>query len=69
MRDPNRIKPFLEKIEKLWSENPDWRFGQLVINITRTGVINTAIFNMEEDKFIEKMEELKKNEKRIITTT
>ena len=60
MRDPNRIKPFLEKIEKLWSENPDWRFGQLVINVTNTGVINTEIFHMEEDEFLKKIEEQKK---------
>ena len=60
MRDPNRIKPFLEEIEKLWSKNPDWRFGQLVINVTRTGVVNTEIYNMEEEEFLKKMEKLKK---------
>lgn len=60
MRDPKRIKPFLEKIEKFWLENPDWRFGQLVINVTRTGVINTEIFNMEEETFLEKMEARKR---------
>lgn len=30
MRDPNRIKPFLEKFEELWNLSPDKRFGQLV---------------------------------------
>ena len=60
MRDPNRIKPFLEEIEKLWFENPDWRFGQLVINVTNPGVINTKIFHMEEDEFLKKIEEEKK---------
>ncbi len=33
MRDPNRIKPFLEEFEKLWNEFPDWRFCQLVVNL------------------------------------
>lgn len=32
MRDPKRIKPFLEELEKVWNEVPDWRFGQLVSN-------------------------------------
>ena len=35
MRDPNRIKPFLETIEKCWEQVPDWRFGQLVENLKR----------------------------------
>lgn len=30
MRDINRIKPFLEQFEKMWTQNPDYRFGQLV---------------------------------------
>ena len=29
MRDKNRIKPFLERLEKVWNEVPDWRFGQV----------------------------------------
>jgi hypothetical protein len=33
MRDKERIDPFLEKLGKLWKENPDQRFGQLVYNI------------------------------------
>lgn len=32
MRDPNRIKPFLETLEKAWKKVPDWRFGQLMVN-------------------------------------
>ncbi|MBE6764119.1 MAG: hypothetical protein E7553_07230 [Ruminococcaceae bacterium] len=31
MRDPARIKPFLEEFEALWAKNPDIRFGQLVV--------------------------------------
>ncbi len=33
MRDPKRIRPFLEKLAKKWEEYPDLRFGQLVVNI------------------------------------
>lgn len=57
MRDPNRIKPFLEEIEKLWAKNPDWRFGQLVKNISRTGVADITLYNMEENEFLEKIGE------------
>mgnify|MGYP001069740887 CR=1 FL=1 len=33
MRDINRIKPFLEKLEEIWKKYPDLRFGQLINNI------------------------------------
>lgn len=33
MRNPKRIKPFLETIEKCWMKVPDWRFGQLMLNV------------------------------------
>lgn len=34
MRDPNRIKPFLNKFAELWEKYPDLRFGQLISLIT-----------------------------------
>ncbi|MGV8152041.1 MAG: hypothetical protein ACP5OG_03095 [Candidatus Nanoarchaeia archaeon] len=33
MRDKKRIKRILELIENIWSDNPDLRFGQLIINL------------------------------------
>jgi uncharacterized protein YihD (DUF1040 family) len=63
MRDPKRIKPFIETIEKLWAENPDFRFGQLIMAITKTGVHNPVLFNMEEDVFIERIAEFKNQRK------
>lgn len=33
MRDPKRIRPFLEKLGDKWEEYPDLRFGQLVTSI------------------------------------
>lgn len=61
MRDPKRIKPFLEKIEQLWNSNPDLRFGQLVMAIAKTGESNPALFYMEDDEFGEKINDLKKH--------
>jgi len=60
MRDPKRIKPLLEEIEKIWINNPDFRFGQLVMSIAKTGENNPKLFNMEEEEFLEKIKELKK---------
>ena len=58
MRDTKRIKPLLEEIEKLWINNPDFRFGQLVMSITNTGEHNPKLYNMEEEAFLEKLKEL-----------
>lgn len=33
MRDPNRIKPYLQMIEQVWEKYPDLRFSQLVLNV------------------------------------
>ena len=33
MRNPDRIKPFLNRLEKVWNKVPDWRFGQLISNV------------------------------------
>lgn len=52
MRDKARIKPFLEEIEKIWSEVPDWRFGQLICNFER---FFGDLFFLEENDFINKL--------------
>lgn len=51
MRDPNRIKPFLETIAKCWSQVPDWRFGQLIENIKNRLLIKDLFYI--EDKELE----------------
>jgi len=55
MRDPNRIKPLLEEIEKAWDQVPDWRFGQLIVN-----VLGIDPFYIEDDKILERFKELNK---------
>ena len=55
MRDKNRIKPFLEKLGKIWEEEcPDWRFGQLISNVLDFAPFKG--FYMEEDEMIEYFE-------------
>lgn len=58
MRDKNRIKPTLEKIEKVWLANPDFRFGQLVMSIIKPQEPNQKIFYIEDEEFLKKLDEL-----------
>ncbi len=47
MRDPKRIKPFLELVETLWLQHPDLRFFQLLHMIKLQ--IPPVPFYLEED--------------------
>ncbi|MDH2208419.1 MULTISPECIES: hypothetical protein [Empedobacter] len=60
MRNPERITPIIKKIEKLWLENPDFRFGQLIMAITNTNEHNPILFNMEELELLKKLEKFEK---------
>jgi len=46
-RDEKRIEPFLEKLKELWEIYPDWRFGQIVVN-----VLGRDPFYIEDDRAI-----------------
>lgn len=59
MRDPNRIKLILAKLEEVWLKCPDLRFCQLTESITYKYYEN--LFNLEDDKFLELLEEFGKN--------
>ena len=61
MRDINRIKPFLEEIEKLWEKVPDWRFGQLIVNVL--GTCKKDPFFYEEEEMLELWKEFFKEYK------
>ena len=60
MRDSQRIKPFLVRIEQLWLKNPDFRFGQLIIWLAKIKELNPKLFYLEDEEFLEKMKELEK---------
>ena len=72
MRDSNRIKPLLEKLQYLWEQYPDMRFGQLLESIifssprfdipllTAPERVEKMLWNLEEyewDELITKFEE------------
>ena len=44
MRDPERIDDFCRRLAAVWHKVPDWRFGQLMMNIFG----NNDIFNYED---------------------
>ena len=50
MRNPERINPFLEILEKEWNKVPDWRFGQIVCNIQSS--IGQDGYYIEDDEMI-----------------
>ena len=55
MRDPNRIDKFCNELAKLWHKVPDWRFGQLMMNLFAVYKIKYSAvdwFNAEDDELI-----------------
>ena len=47
MRDPARIKRMLKLVEKIWSDSPDLRLTQLIMNALR---MNSDPYYIEDDK-------------------
>lgn len=56
MRDPNRIKPILERLEKVWSAHPDLRLSQLIMNLETDERLYT-LYYVEDVDFITSLEE------------
>lgn len=56
MRNPNRIHEICELLEKVWNYVPDWRLGQLVVNLARHANSYDPFF-LEDDKMKQALEE------------
>ena len=58
MRDPNRINEYCDRLKAIWSCVPDWRFGQLMINMLGDFVAETKmdIFFPEDEEMFEYFE-------------
>ena len=50
MRDKNRIRPFLNKLEELWLQYPDYRFGQIFNLLHRN--VSADPFYLEENEWL-----------------
>jgi hypothetical protein len=62
MRDPARIKPLLERLEKIWVEHSDQRLGQLICNAVGWDETAYDLYNMECEKVLERLESLFKKD-------
>lgn len=61
MRDPNRIDPMIDKLRALWHRYPDFRLGQLVVNLGRRAPDTKAdTFNVEDDKMATTIDQVAK---------
>ena len=59
MRNPERIKPIMKKLEQIWEKHPDLRLGQLILNAhSFTG--DSTLYYIEDKEFIKKIEEVYK---------
>ena len=59
MRDPKRIAKFCIEVSVIWKKYfPDWRFGQLMVNLCSE---YGDPFYWEEDKFLENLRNYAKN--------
>ena len=55
MRDIERIDKFCNQLAEIWKTNcPDWRFGQLIVNVFSSFDIDP--FFPEEEQMIQKIE-------------
>ncbi len=62
MRDPNRIKPILRRLETLWRLCPDMRLGQLIHFISASVDRPGDFFYVEDDKWLKAIDKtIKKN--------
>ena len=50
MRDPKRIKPTLEILERIWTANPDLRLGQIIVGAAQASWYSSDVFYLEDDK-------------------
>ena len=49
MRDPKRIYDFCNRLAKIWATKcPDWRFGQLVVNVYGTSSRDPFFYEEKE---------------------
>lgn len=56
MRDINRLDKFYDELKEIHKKNfPDWRFGQLVVNVLTDWEVETGrdFFFPEEDEMIQ----------------
>lgn len=55
MRAPTRIPIVMSRLRQLWETKPDWRLGQLIMNVSETPG-PSSLFHLEDDRMLELLE-------------
>jgi hypothetical protein len=55
MRSPERIDKFCNELAEVWKKVPDWRFGQLMVNVLNS--LPRDPFFYEEDEMIKEFKD------------
>ena len=61
MRDPDRIKPILRQVYRIWRRHPDLRLLQLLLNAAKTethGRPTPLAFFFEDDELTTQLDQL-----------
>ena len=61
MRNPERIPEVLKELEEFWKQNPDWRLGQVISNLSYEIMGNNDPFYMEDKTLLELLRMKNKN--------
>ena len=61
MRNPERIPKILKELENFWEQNPDWRLGQVISNLSYELMGNNDPFYMEDKDLLELLKQKNKN--------
>jgi hypothetical protein len=55
MRDSARIDQVLSAVRRVWSQNPDFRLGQLIVNAVRPEEPCPEIFYIEDGELVRRL--------------
>lgn len=58
MRDPARIDQVLDVLRRVWTQNPDYRLGQLIINAVRPKEPCPEVFRIEDTVLARRIQRL-----------
>ena len=61
MRNPERIPEVLKELEEFWKQNPDWRLGQVISNLSYEIMGSNDPFYMEDKDLLELLKQKNKN--------
>lgn len=61
MRNPERIPKIIKELEEFWKQNPDWRLGQVISNLSYELMANNDPFYMEDSNLLELLKTYNKN--------